>query len=114
MRSLAQSAPGRQPGGPEEPVRSGGPRPGGGGGAVLGREAGFVYTYSQCADPVIAVRFARGAPGGAALRPGRGGAGRRAVRRRGSVPTRWWSWRDSLGHGPLRRAAGDGWPSGAR
>jgi hypothetical protein len=68
----AQSAPGRHPGGPDEPVRSGGPRAGG---VVLGREAGFVYTYSKCADlvPVTAVRFPRGAPGGAARRPGRGG-----------------------------------------
>ncbi len=51
-------------------------RPAGWGGAFLSMEAGFVYTYSQCADPVIAVRFARGggeAQGGAALRPGRGG-----------------------------------------
>jgi hypothetical protein len=77
-------------------------------------EAGFVYAYSLCDDPVIAVGFARGAPGGAVLRPGRGGQAGARCAGWGPVPTRWWSWRDSLGHGPLRRAAGDGRPSGAR
>ena len=32
--------------------------------ADLGREAGFEYSFSQCADPVVVVCFARGAPGG--------------------------------------------------
>ena len=35
--------------------------------ADLGREAGFEYSFSQCADPVVVVCFACGAPGGGAL-----------------------------------------------
>ena len=107
---LAQSAPGRHPGGPDGQARSGRPRAGG---DVLGREAGFVYAYSQCADLVLAtaVRFARGAPGGAALRPGRGG-GRSA--RGAPAGFRSHPLVELAGLVKAWAAAGDGWPSGAR
>jgi hypothetical protein len=82
-----------------DPVGTGSPGPGGDSGPVPsrseglagmdtlisagpGREAGFVHTCSECADPVVVERVALCAPGGAAFP----GVRRRAVRRRGSRP----------------------------
>jgi hypothetical protein len=72
-----------------------------------GRRSRLGDTYSQCAaDPVIVVCFARGAPGGEALRPGRGGSvARGAPAGVPFPPAGGVSW-TRLGHGPLRRAAG--------